>query len=125
VGAIGLGAAIQYLQNIGIKEIGAYEHSLLTYATDRLKELGNLRIFGESPSKTGVICFQLDQIHPFDLGTLLDQLGIAVRTGRLCADPVMDHYGVTAMTRASFAFYNTTEEIDLFMKALLRIRTMF
>jgi cysteine desulfurase/selenocysteine lyase len=97
----------------------------LTYATDRLKELGNLRIFGESPSKTGVICFQLDQIHPFDLGTLLDQLGIAVRTGRLCADPVMDHYGVTAMTRASFAFYNTTEEIDLFMKALLRIRTMF
>ncbi len=125
VGAIGLGAAIQYLQNIGIKEIGAYEHSLLTFATDRLKELGNLRIFGESPSKTGVICFQLDQIHPFDLGTLLDQLGIAVRTGRLCADPVMDHYGVTAMTRASFACYNTTEEIDLFIKALLRIRTMF
>ena len=79
-----------------------------------MKSLENLKIFGESPNKTGVICFQLDQIHPFDLGTLFDQLGIAVRTGRLCADPVMDHFGVTAMTRASFAFYNTIEEIDSF-----------
>ncbi|MEI8345217.1 MAG: aminotransferase class V-fold PLP-dependent enzyme [Candidatus Omnitrophota bacterium] len=84
-----------------------------------------MRIFGESLNKTGVICFQLGQIHPFDLGTLLDQLGIAVRTGRLCADPVMDHYGVSAMTRASFAFYNTVEEIDSFIAALTRIRTMF
>ena len=125
VGAIGLGAAIQYIQKIGIERIAAYEHSLLTYATDKMSELGNLQIFGESPTKTGVICFQLDQIHPFDLGTLLDQLGIAVRTGRLCADPVMDHYGVTAMTRASFAFYNTIEEIDSFIAALRRIRLMF
>ena len=125
IGAIGMGTALKYIQHIGIDNIAAYEHSLLTYATARMKELGNLRIFGESASKTGVICFQLDQIHPFDLGTLLDQLGIAVRTGRLCADPVMDHYGVTAMTRASFAFYNTKEEIDLFVAALTRIRTMF
>jgi len=125
VGAIALGTAIQYIQGIGIDHIANYEHHLLSYATEEMMALGNLQIFGESPSKTGVICFQLDQIHPFDLGTLLDQLGIAVRTGRLCADPVMDHYNVTAMTRASFAFYNTTDEIDLFIKALIRIRTMF
>jgi len=125
VGAIAMGSAIQYIQCIGIEEIASYEHQLLSYATDQMKALENLKIFGESPTKTGVICFQLDQIHPFDLGTLLDQLGIAVRTGRLCADPVMDHFGVTAMTRASFAFYNTTEEIDSFIAALKRIRLMF
>lgn len=125
VGAIALGTAIQYLQNIGIEQVASYEHLLLSYATEKMKDLGNLQIFGESESKTGVICFQMDQIHPFDLGTLLDQLGIAVRTGRLCADPVMDHFGVSAMTRASFAFYNSQEEIDLFIKALARIRTMF
>jgi len=125
VGAIATGTAIQYIQNIGIDDIANHEHQLLTYATEKLKSLGNCRIFGESAAKTGVICFQLDNIHPFDLGTLLDQLGIAVRTGRLCADPVMDHYGVTAMTRASFSFYNTMEEIDRFVDALIRIRSMF
>ena len=125
VGAIAMGSAIQYIQSIGIEKIASYEHQLLCYATDQMKALENLKIFGESPDKTGVICFQLDQIHPFDLGTLLDQLGIAVRTGRLCADPVMDHFGVSAMTRASFAFYNTTEEIDSFVAALKRIRLMF
>jgi len=125
VGAIALGTAIQYVQNIGLHAISAYEHHLLTYATEKMKALGDVRIFGESPTKTGVICFQLGHIHPFDLGTLLDQLGIAVRTGRMCADPVMDHYGVSAMTRASFAFYNSVEEIDIFIAALTRIRTMF
>ncbi len=125
VGAIAMGTAIQYLQNIGLENIAAYEHQLLTYATGKMKALGNLQIFGEAHAKTGVICFKLDQIHPFDLGTLLDQLGIAVRTGRLCADPVMDHYDITAMTRASFAFYNTIEEIDRFTEALTRIRSMF
>jgi cysteine desulfurase/selenocysteine lyase len=125
VGAIALGTAIQYIQNIGIESIAVQEHHLLTYSTAQMKALGDLQIFGESTAKTGVICFRLDQIHPFDLGTLLDQLGIAVRSGRLCADPVMDHYGVTAMVRASFAFYNTTEEIDRFIEALSRIRSMF
>lgn len=125
VGAIGLGAAIQYLQNIGLEAIAEYEHRLLAEATEKMKALGNLQFFGEAPGKSGVICFQLDEIHPFDLGTLLDQLGIAVRTGRLCADPVMDHYGVPAMTRASFAFYNTSEEVDRFIGALTRIRSMF
>jgi cysteine desulfurase/selenocysteine lyase len=125
VGAIAMGTAIQYIQAIGIENIATYEHQLLTYATERMTALGNLKIFGQSPSKTGVICFEMDGIHPFDLGTLLDQLGIAIRTGRLCADPVMDHFGVTAMARASFAFYNTTEEIDSFIAALERIRMMF
>jgi cysteine desulfurase/selenocysteine lyase len=125
VGAIALGTAIQYVLHTGFNDIAIYEHQLLTYATEKLKALGDVRIFGESPTKTGVICFQLDQIHPFDLGTLLDQLGIAVRTGRLCADPVMDHYKVSAMIRASFAFYNTVEEIDSFIAALTRIRSMF
>lgn len=125
VGAIALGTAIQYIQNIGLDNIGRHEHQLLSYATEKMKELGDLQIFGESVNKSGVICFRLDQIHPFDLGTLLDQLGIAVRTGRLCADPVMDHFGVTAMIRASFAFYNTIEEIDRYIEALQRIRSMF
>jgi cysteine desulfurase/selenocysteine lyase len=125
VGAIALGTAIEYIKNIGLEKIADHEHLLFTYATEKMKSLGNMQIFGESPVKTGVICFQLDQIHPFDLGTLLDQLGIAVRTGRLCADPVMDHFGVTAMTRASFAFYNTMEEVDRFIEALVRIRSMF
>ena len=125
VGAIAMGTAIQYLQNIGLESIATYEHQLLTYATEKMKALGNLRIFGESLYKNAVICFELDQIHPFDLGTLLDQLGIAVRTGRLCADPVMDHFDVSAMTRASFSFYNTMEEIDRFIDALSRIRSMF
>jgi len=125
VGAIALGTAIQYLLHLGLNPVATYEHHLLTYATEKMKALGDVQIFGESPTKTGVICFQLGQIHPFDLGTLLDQLGIAVRTGRLCADPVMDHFGVSAMTRASFAFYNTVEEIDSFIAALTRIRTMF
>ena len=125
VGAIAMGTAIEYLQMIGLDNIAAREHQLLTYATEKMKALGNLQIFGESSAKSSVICFELDHIHPFDLGTLLDQLGIAVRTGRLCADPVMDHFGVSAMTRASFSFYNTIEEIDRFIEALSRIRLMF
>ena len=125
VGAIALATAIQYLQDLGLENIAAREHMLLSLATEKMKDLGDVKIFGEAPGKTGVICFQLDQIHPFDLGTLLDQLGIAVRTGRLCADPVMDHYGVTAMTRASFAFYNTEEEVGRFIEAMIRIRSMF
>ena len=125
VGAIAMGTAIEYLQMIGLDNIAAREHQLLTYATEKMKALGNLQIFGESSAKSSVICFELDHIHPFDLGTLLDQLGVAVRTGRLCADPVMDHFGVSAMTRASFSFYNTIEEIDRFIEALSRIRLMF
>jgi cysteine desulfurase/selenocysteine lyase len=98
---------------------------LLTEATLKLKQIEGLKIYGEAPQKAGVVSFNIEGIHPFDLGTLLDQLGIAVRTGRLCADPVMDHFGVENMVRASFSFYNTIEEIETFYKALIRLKAMF
>jgi len=125
VGAIGLGAAIAYIQSFDIKLLSERENQLLTEATQKLKQIEGLTIYGEAKDKSGSICFNIEGIHPFDLGTLLDQLGIAVRTGRLCADPVMDHYGVENMVRASFAFYNTSEEIEAFYKALIRLKGMF
>jgi len=125
VGAIGLGAAIDYLVSQDKPMIQRYEHELLMEATLKLKQIDGLRIYGEAPAKSGVICFNIEGIHPFDLGTLLDQMGIAVRTGRLCADPVMDHFGVENMVRASFAFYNTVEEIEAFYIALIRLKAMF
>jgi len=125
VGAIGFAEAIKYIQNQDKQAIIAYEHDLLTVATAKLKQIDGLKIYGEASVKAGVICFNIEGVHPFDLGTLLDQLGIAVRTGRLCADPVMDHYGVENMVRASFAFYNTFDEINAFYKALIRLKAMF
>ena len=125
VGAIGFAAAIEYFQNLDSLAMAGYEHDLLTVATEKLKRIEGLIIYGEAPLKAGVICFNIEGIHPFDLGTLLDQLGIAVRTGRLCADPVMDHYGVENMVRASYAFYNTFDEIEAFYKALIRVKAMF
>lgn len=125
VGAIGFAAAIEYIQNHDRQSLIDYEHDLLITATAKLKQIEGLKIYGEAPMKAGVICFNIDGIHPFDLGTLLDQLGIAVRTGRLCADPVMDHFGVENMVRASFAFYNTFDEIEAFYKALIRLKAMF
>jgi len=125
VGAIGLGAAIEFLNHQDRSVIQHYEHELLLEATLKLKQIDGLRIYGEAPGKSGVVCFNIEGIHPFDLGTLLDQMGIAVRTGRLCADPVMDHFGVENMVRASFAFYNTVEEIEAFYIALIRLKAMF
>jgi cysteine desulfurase/selenocysteine lyase len=125
VGAIGFAAAIDYIQNNEHQPFSNYEHDLLTVATEKLKQIDGLKIYGEAPSKAAVICFNIEGVHPFDLGTLLDQLGIAVRTGRLCADPVMDHYEVENMVRASFAFYNTFDEINAFYKALIRLKAMF
>jgi len=125
VGAIGMAEAIRYLEKTGRSDVADYEDKLSEYATIRLKQIEGLRIYGEAAHKTGVISFNIGAIHPFDLGTLLDQMGIAVRTGRLCADPVMDHFSCESMVRASFAFYNTSEEIDIFYDALIRIKTMF
>ena len=125
VGAIGFGEAIKYVIGLDRQAIMGYEHDLLTVATQKLQKIEGLKIYGAAPLKTGVICFNIEGVHPFDLGTLLDQLGIAVRTGRLCADPVMDHYGVENMVRASFAFYNTFDEIEAFYKALIRLKAMF
>ena len=125
VGAIGLAAAIEFVDNLDHQELAVYENQLLNEATLKLKQIQGLKIYGEAPHKAGVVSFNIEGIHPFDLGTLLDQLGIAVRTGRLCADPVMDHFGVENMVRASFSFYNTIEEIEAFYKALIRLKTMF
>ncbi|MEI6137784.1 MAG: cysteine desulfurase [Mariniphaga sp.] len=125
VGAIGLASAIEFVHHFDRQELATYENLLLTEATLKLKQIEGLKIYGEAPYKAGVISFNIEGIHPFDLGTLLDQLGIAVRTGRLCADPVMDHFGVENMVRASFSFYNTIEEIETFYKALIRLKTMF
>jgi len=125
VGAIGLGAAIEYIQSYDHSFVLKHEQDLLQFATEKLKSINGLTIYGEANKKAGVLSFNIEGIHPFDLGTLLDQLGIAVRTGRLCADPVMDHFSVENMARSSFAFYNTLEEVEVFYQALIRLKTMF
>lgn len=124
-GVIAFGAAIDYLQNIGIENAAAWETELLNYATTGLLKIPGLRIYGTQPEKSGVISFNVEGVHFFDLGTMLDKLGIAVRTGHHCADPLMDHFGIQGTVRASFAFYNTREEIDVFIEALERIIAMF
>lgn len=125
IGAIGLAEAIKYLNDNDKEELEKHEKELSDYLYSKLKQIEGLTIYGESLHKAGVFSFNIKGIHPFDLGTLLDQLGIAIRTGRLCADPVMDHYGCESMVRASLAFYNTFEEIDAFYNALIRIKGMF
>jgi cysteine desulfurase/selenocysteine lyase len=123
-GAIGLAAAIRYLEAIGMDRIAAYEHELLTHATERLSRLPGLRIVGTAPEKAAVISFVLDGIHPHDIGTILDTEGVAIRTGHHCAMPVMDFFKVPATARASFAFYNTFEEIDRLVAALEHTRRL-
>ena len=123
-GGIGFGAAIEYLNSIGLEEIAAYEDELLTYATQELKQIQGLVIYGDVLQKTAVISFNIQGLHPYDVGTLLDQMGIAVRTGQHCAQPVMDFYGIPGTVRASFAFYNTKEEIDTLVKGVQRAVNM-
>ena len=112
VGAIGLGAAVDYLQQIGMEAIGAYEDDLLKYAIAALTAIPQVRLIGTAKRKAAVISFLVGDIHPHDVGTILDQEGIAVRTGHHCAQPVMERYGLSATARASVAFYNTTEDVD-------------
>lgn len=123
-GGIGFRAAIEYLNSIGLEEIAAYEDELLTYATQELKQIQGLVIYGDVLQKTAVISFNIQGLHPYDVGTLLDQMGIAVRTGQHCAQPVMDFYGIPGTVRASFAFYNTKEEIDTLVKGVQRAVNM-
>lgn len=123
--AIQMGAAIDYLMGIGMDTIADIEHQLLVYATDRLSKIDGLRIVGTAPHKAAVVSFVLDGIHPHDVGTMLDEEGIAVRTGHHCAQPVMDRYNIPATTRASFAFYNTTEEIDRLVDAVRKTIGVF
>jgi len=124
-GVIAFGAAIDYLENIGIENASAWETELLKYATNQLIKIPELRIYGTQAEKSSVISFNVEGIHFFDLGTMLDKFGIAVRTGHHCADPLIDHYGIQGTVRASFAFYNTKEEIDVFIEALKKVIAMF
>ncbi len=124
-GAVGLGAAIDYIEALGMDRIGAYEHGLLEYATAALKAVPGLRLIGTAAEKASVLSFVLEGIHAHDIGTILDTEGIAVRTGHHCAMPVMDYYGVPATARASLAFYNTRAEIDRLVAALAKAREVF
>ncbi|WP_299152398.1 aminotransferase class V-fold PLP-dependent enzyme [uncultured Christiangramia sp.] len=123
-GGIAFGAALDYMNSIGFEEIASYEDELLQYATSRLKEIDGMKIYGEAAQKTAVISFNVEGLHPYDIGTLLDKMGIAVRTGHHCAQPVMDFFKIPGTVRASFAFYNTKEEIDTFMEALKKALMM-
>ncbi|MEE7626555.1 cysteine desulfurase [Methylobacter sp. Wu8] len=122
---VGLGAAIDYLNAIGMDKIAAYEAELLDYATEKAKQIKGLRIIGEAEHKGAILSFVLDRIHPHDIGTMLDSLGIAIRAGHHCAMPVMDFYQVPATARASFAMYNTKEEIDVLMKGIESLIEVF
>lgn len=121
---VALGRAIEFMQSVGIDEIAAHEEQLLQYATAGLQTIPGVRLFGTAPGKAAVISFLVGQAHPYDVGTLIDQLGIAVRTGHHCTQPVMDRYGIPGTVRASFAVYNTTAEVDTFLSALQRIMPM-
>jgi len=124
-GAVGLGAAVDYLEQIGLEPVAAHERELLDYATQALGEVPGLKILGTAPEKAAVVSFTLEGVHPHDVGTVLDQQGIAVRTGHHCAQPVMERFGVPATTRASFAMYNTRDEIDALVAGLLHVREVF
>ena len=124
-GGIGLGAAIDYLNGLDWNQVSAHEHELLSYATEALAEFQPVRVIGTAKEKAGVMSFVIDHFHANDVGTILDQEGVAVRAGHHCAMPVMQRFGVPATTRASFAFYNTKEEIDAMMRALHRVLKVF
>ena len=125
VGTTGLARALDYVSAIGMDKIAAYEHELTTYATERLMQIPGMRIFGQAKEKGSVISFLVGDIHHFDLGTLLDRLGIAVRTGHHCAQPLMQRLGIEGTVRASFGLYNTKEEIDVLVAGIERVSRMF
>lgn len=125
IGVIGLGEAIRYVNSVGLEEMAVYEHDLLQYAMEQMYAIPGMRMFGEVACKSSVLSFALGDIHHSDAGILLDKMGIAVRTGQLCAEPVMQHYGVTGMVRASLGMYNTVEEVDLFCQGLKKVGKLF
>jgi len=124
-GGIGLGAALDYVSALGLQGIAAYEHELLVYATRAIEQLPGVRVVGTAPLKAAVLSFTIDGIHPHDIGTILDQEGIAIRTGHHCAQPVMDFFGIPATARASLAFYNTREEIDALIAGIRKVQEVF
>jgi cysteine desulfurase/selenocysteine lyase len=125
IGSTALAEALNYVSNIGIETIAAHEQELIHYTTEQLKNIGNVRFIGQAAQKSGVVSFLVGDIHPYDLGSILDKLGIAVRTGHHCAQPVMDAFGIEGTVRASFALYNTKEEADIFIAGVERAKKMF
>jgi cysteine desulfurase/selenocysteine lyase len=124
-GAIGMGAAIDYINALDWNAVEAYEKKLLNYATNALSEIDDLKIIGMAKEKAGVISFVLEGVHPHDIGTILDQEGVAIRTGHHCAQPVMDRFGIPATARASLAFYNTTADIDALVNGIKKVKELF
>ncbi len=124
-GVIGLGAALEYVGGLGIENIGAYEHELLDYATAAVSKIPGLKIIGTAREKAGVLSFTLENIHPHDIGTILDREGIAIRTGHHCSQPVMKRFGVDSTARASFAMYNTKQEVDALVRGIEKVREVF
>ena len=124
-GAIGLSAALDYVQEIGREDIASREKELLSYATERLSGIEGLKIYGTANSKISTISFLLRDIHQYDTGMILDKMGIAVRTGTHCAQPLMERYGIDGTVRASICFYNTTEEIDILADGIEKVKSMF
>jgi cysteine desulfurase/selenocysteine lyase len=124
-GAVGLRAAIEYLNSLGMENIEKYEHELLTYATAKVTALPGVRVIGTAKEKAGVLSFVIEGVHPHDVGTILDQEGIAIRTGHHCAQPVMDRYKIDATARASFGLYNTRAEIDALVKGIKKVQEVF
>jgi cysteine desulfurase/selenocysteine lyase len=122
---IGLGVAVDYLTHVGMDAIAAWEHELLLYATEKLSAIDAVRIIGTAPDKAAVISFLIEGAHPHDIGSILDQHGIAIRAGHHCAQPVMERYGVPATARASFAFYNTKRDIDVLEQGIHSVLELF
>ena len=125
VQAIGLGAALTYMDEVGRPQIRAHEHDLMTYAHERLGRINSLRIFGRARDKGGIVSFAMENAHPHDVATVIDRQGVAVRAGTHCAMPLLSRYGVTATCRASFAMYNTREDVDALADALLKAEALF
>jgi cysteine desulfurase/selenocysteine lyase len=124
-GGIGLEACIRFMEETGVENIAKQETELLAYATEKLKEVGGIRFIGEAKNKAGLVSFLIEGVHPYDAGTILDKLGIAIRTGHHCAQPVMDRFDIPGTMRASFAVYNTKEEIDVFIEGIHKVKQMF
>jgi cysteine desulfurase / selenocysteine lyase len=124
-GAIAMGAAIEYINQIGIENVAAYEHELLDYARHKISSIPGVRLIGTAKERAAVVSFVLDGVHPHDIGTILDQEGIAIRTGHHCAQPIMQRFGIPATARASFALYNTKEEVDALVRGILKVKEVF
>ena len=124
-GAIGLAAALDWMEEVGLDNIALQENDLLSYATEHLMDLGGITLYGTASKKAGVISFNVDGVHPYDTGVILDKLGIAVRTGHHCTQPIMDRFGIPGTVRASFAIYNTREEVDRLIEGLKKVKQMF